>query len=74
VAIGHLLIAHLAQTRVGDVSPVWKWERFSLSSQIARQKDPQNSENQNVFGPGIWWIGLIMNLSGSEIQILQMYS
>ena len=27
-----------------------------------------------VFSPGIWWIGLTMNLPGSEVQILQMYS
>jgi len=27
-----------------------------------------------VFSPGIWWIGLRMNLSGSDVQILQMYS
>jgi hypothetical protein len=27
-----------------------------------------------VFSPGIWWIGLRMNRSGSEVQILQMYS
>ena len=27
-----------------------------------------------VFSPGIWWIGSRMNLSGSEVQILQMYS
>ena len=27
-----------------------------------------------VFSPGIWWIGLRMNLSGSEVQHLQMTS
>ena len=27
-----------------------------------------------VFSPGIWWIGSRMNLSGSDVQILQMYS
>ena len=27
-----------------------------------------------LFSPGIWWIGLRMNLSGSDVQILQMYS
>lgn len=27
-----------------------------------------------VFSPGNWWIGSMMNLSGSEVQILQMYS
>lgn len=27
-----------------------------------------------LFGPGIWWIGLTMNLSGSDVQILAMYS
>jgi len=27
-----------------------------------------------VFSPGIWWIGFKMNLSGSDVQILQMYS
>jgi hypothetical protein len=27
-----------------------------------------------VFSPGIWWIGFKMNRSGSEVQILQMYS
>ena len=27
-----------------------------------------------VFSPDIWWIGFKMNRSGSEIQILQMYS
>lgn len=24
-----------------------------------------------VSSPGIWWIGLMMNLSGSEVQTLQ---
>jgi hypothetical protein len=28
----------------------------------------------DVFSPGIWWIVFKMNLSGSEVQILQMYS
>lgn len=28
----------------------------------------------NLFSPGIWWIGFRMNLSGSDVQILQMYS
>jgi hypothetical protein len=27
-----------------------------------------------VFSPGIWWIGFRVNLSGSDVQILQMYS
>jgi len=27
-----------------------------------------------VFNPGIWWIGLRMNRSGSDVQILAMYS
>lgn len=27
-----------------------------------------------VFGPVIWWIGSRMKRSGSEVQILQMYS
>ena len=27
-----------------------------------------------LFSPGIWWIGFKMNRSGSEVQILQMYS
>jgi hypothetical protein len=27
-----------------------------------------------VFSPGIWWIGSRMNRSGSDVQILQMYS
>ena len=27
-----------------------------------------------VVSPGIWWIGFRMNLSGSDVQILQMYS
>ena len=27
-----------------------------------------------VFSPGIWWIGFKMHRSGSEVQILQMYS
>jgi len=27
-----------------------------------------------VFSPGIWWIGFRMNRSGSDVQILQMYS
>jgi hypothetical protein len=27
-----------------------------------------------VFSPGIWWIGLTMNRSGSDVQILAMYS
>jgi hypothetical protein len=27
-----------------------------------------------LFSPGIWWIGLTMNRSGSEVQILQTYS
>jgi xylose dehydrogenase (NAD/NADP) len=27
-----------------------------------------------VFSPGIWWIGSTLNLSGSDVQILQMYS
>ncbi len=27
-----------------------------------------------VFSPGIWWIGSTMNRSGSEVQILAMYS
>jgi hypothetical protein len=26
------------------------------------------------FSPGIWWIGSMMKRSGSEVQILQMYS
>lgn len=29
---------------------------------------------QQVFSPSIWWIGLRMNFSGSDVQILQMYS
>lgn len=27
-----------------------------------------------LFSPGIWWIGFRMNLSGSDIQNLQIYS
>lgn len=27
-----------------------------------------------VFSPGIWWIGFRMNRSGSDVQVLQMYS
>ncbi len=27
-----------------------------------------------MFSPGIWWIGLTMNRSGSEVQIFAMYS
>lgn len=27
-----------------------------------------------MFSPGIWWIGSMMNRSGSDVQILQMYS
>ena len=27
-----------------------------------------------VFSPGIWWIGSTMNRSGSDVQILAMYS
>jgi hypothetical protein len=27
-----------------------------------------------VFSPRIWWIGLRMSLSGSDVQILQIYS
>jgi hypothetical protein len=28
----------------------------------------------SLFSPGICWIGCKMSLSGSEVQILQMYS
>ncbi len=28
----------------------------------------------DVFSPGIWWIGSTMNRSGSDVQILVMYS
>jgi hypothetical protein len=27
-----------------------------------------------VFGPGTWWIGSMMNGSGSDIQVFAMYS
>jgi len=27
-----------------------------------------------LFSPGIWWIGFRMNLSGLDVQILQVYS
>ncbi len=27
-----------------------------------------------VFSPGLWWIGFGMNLAGSDVRILQMYS
>jgi len=27
-----------------------------------------------LFSPGIWWIGSMMNLSGSDVRILAMYS
>ena len=29
---------------------------------------------RHVFSPGIWWIGSTMNRSGSDVQILAMYS
>ncbi len=27
-----------------------------------------------MFSPGLWWIGSRMTRSGSEVQVLQMYS
>jgi hypothetical protein len=43
---------------------------FSSFSHI-RQKVPAFDQ---VFGPGTWWIGSMMNGSGSDIQVFAMYS
>lgn len=32
-----------------------------------------NPGDGGLFSPGIWWLGLRMNLSGSAVWILQMY-
>jgi hypothetical protein len=32
------------------------------------------SDGSYLFSPGIFWSGLMMNLSGSEVQIVQMNS
>ena len=61
VALGRLVIRHL------DKRPL-ETLLASFGISIALQQLFQ------VFSPGIWWIGLRMNRSGSDVQVLQMYS
>jgi hypothetical protein len=50
---------------------------LETTQQIAQSMDVTVSLDYNggyVFSSGIWWIGFKMNRSGSDVQVLQMYS
>ncbi|WCQ99871.1 hypothetical protein [Paracoccus aestuarii] len=44
--------------------------QFMMCGFLIDQKWP----GDELFSPGICWIGFGMNLSGSDVQILRMYS
>jgi hypothetical protein len=47
----------------------------NFPEQLLRRHLPVIALNgAKLFSPGFWWIGFKMNRSGSEVQILQMYS
>ena|GEM_PF-4363800 len=48
--------------------------KFHLNYEEREMKLKSADQIRKLFSPGIWWIGSRMNLSGSEVQILQMYS
>ena len=70
VAIGDTVVNDVALSKRG-VAMVF--QTYALYPHMKLYKSMSFGLNY-LFSSGIWWIGFKMNRSGSDVQVLQMYS